>query len=97
MSDYINRETALTIFEQWDHINPNWTSHRVKDLLMCVNAEDVVKARRGKWTNGDPICPVCGEDKFKYLYADIWEDWKPKYCPNCGANMEETNGEKEIL
>lgn len=97
MSDYINRKTALTIFKQWDDTNPNWTSSRVKDLLMYINAEDVIKARRGKWTNGDPICPICGEDKFKGLDADIWADWKPKYCPNCGANMEETNGEKETL
>jgi hypothetical protein len=43
----------------------------------------------GKWTNGDPICPCCGEDKFKDLDADIWSDWKPKYCPNCGSFMGE--------
>lgn len=65
MSDYTNRKTALTIFEQWDHINPNWT--------------------------------LCGENKFKDLDVDIWADWKQKYCPNCGTNMEETNGEKETL
>ena len=41
------------------------------------------------WINGDPICPCCGEDKFKDLDADIWSDWQPKYCPNCGAKMEE--------
>lgn len=42
----------------------------------------------GKWENGNPICPCCGEDKFKDLVADIWADWQPKYCPNCGAKME---------
>lgn len=97
MSNYISRETASTIFKQWDDINPNWTSSRVKDLLMCINTEDVVKVRHGRWINGDSICPICGEDKFKNLDADIWADWQPKYCPNCGANMEETNGKKEIL
>ena len=45
----------------------------------------------GKWTNGDCRCPICGEDKFKGLDADIWSDWKPNYCPNCGAKMD---GEK---
>ena len=44
--------------------------------------------RVGKWINGNPICPCCGEDKFKDLDADIWADWQPKYCPNCGAKME---------
>lgn len=59
-----------------------------------INAKNIVHS---KWINGDPICPVCGEDKFKGLDADIWADWKPKYCPNCGTKMEETNGEKETL
>lgn len=97
MSDYISRKTALTIFKRWDNINPNWTSSRVKDLLMYINVEDVVKAQRGKWISGDPICPICGEDKFKDLDADIWSDWKPRYCPNCGANMEETDGKEKVL
>ena len=97
MNDYISRETALTIFKQYDGINPNWTLSRIKDLLIGINAEDVVKVRHGRWTNGDSICPICGEDKFKDLDADIWADWQPKYCPNCGANMEETNGKKETL
>lgn len=97
MNDYISRETALTIFKQYDGINPNWTLSRIKDLLIGINAEDVVKVRHGRWTNGDSICPICGEDKFKDLDADIWADWQPKYCPNCGANMEEINGKKETL
>jgi len=46
------------------------------------------KPKTGHWINCDPICPCCGEDKFKDLDADIWSDWKPKYCPNCGAKME---------
>lgn len=41
-----------------------------------------------KWEDGNPICPVCGKDKFKDLDADIWSDWKPDYCPNCGAKMD---------
>ena len=45
--------------------------------------------KTGHWINGDSICPCCGEDKFKDLDADIWSDWQPKYCPNCGAKMVE--------
>ena len=44
--------------------------------------------KTGHWTDGDRICPCCGEDKFKDLDADVWSDWQPKYCPNCGAKME---------
>lgn len=43
---------------------------------------------KGKWTNGECECPCCGEDKFKDLDADIWADWQPNFCPNCGAKMK---------
>ena len=43
----------------------------------------------GRWEPGNPICPICGESKFKELDADIWADWIPPYCPNCGADMRE--------
>ena len=50
---------------------------------------DVTPVRHGQWEPGNPICPVCGENKFKDLDADIWCDWLPDYCPNCGAKMDE--------
>ena len=52
-------------------------------------AADVSPVVHGRWENGNPICPVCGEDKFKDLDADIWCDWLPPFCPNCGAKMEQ--------
>ena len=63
------------------------------DCLMdenrCINpANDVAPVRHGRWEPGNPICPVCGENKFKDLDADIWCDWLPDFCPNCGANMD---------
>ena len=48
---------------------------------------DVAPVRHGRWEPGNPICPVCGENKFKDLDADVWADWQPKFCPNCGARM----------
>lgn len=58
----------------------------VKDI---ETAADVAPVRRGRWEAGNPVCPVCGENKFKDLDADIWADWTPKYCPNCGSFMLE--------
>ena len=49
-------------------------------------AADVAPVRHGKWKCNKP-CPVCGVDRFKGLDADIWADWEPPYCPNCGAKM----------
>ena len=49
---------------------------------------DASPVRHGRWKCKKP-CPVCGEDRFKGLDADIWADWEPPYCPNCGAKMDE--------
>ena len=48
---------------------------------------DVSPVPRGRW-ECQKSCPVCGEDRFKGLDADIWADWEPPYCPNCGAKMD---------
>ena len=55
--------------------------------LRPVSREQVEKVWRGEWTSGDPICPVCEKNKFDGLDADIWADWMPSFCPNCGAPM----------
>lgn len=65
----------------------------LKCLEQCQNVSDVAPVVHGRWENGNPICPICGEDKFKDLDADIWCDWQPDYCPNCGAKM--SGGKKD--
>ena len=55
--------------------------------LRPVSRERVEKAWRGEWTPGDSICSVCEKNKFDGLDADIWADWMPSFCPNCGAPM----------
>lgn len=55
----------------------------VEELPAANVREDV----HGEWEPGNPVCPVCGESKFKGLDADIWADWQPPFCPNCGARM----------
>ena len=58
-----------------------------------TQAADVAPVRHGRWECGKP-CPVCGEDRFKGLDADIWADWEPPYCPNCGAKMDGSSNEE---
>lgn len=52
-----------------------------------ITREQVEKVWRGEWEPGNPICPICGKDKFDGLEADIWADWMPNFCPHCGAPM----------
>ena len=60
-----------------------------KQIITDLPTADVAPVRHGRWENGNPICPICGGDKFKDLDADIWCDWQPTFCPNCGARMDE--------
>lgn len=60
--------------------------HETGIMIALMRSEDVAPVRHGRWECGKP-CPVCGEDRFKGLDADIWADWEPPYCPNCGAKM----------
>ena len=55
--------------------------------LRPVSREQVEKVWRGEWEPGNPICPICGKDKFDGLEADIWADWMPNFCPHCGAPL----------
>lgn len=96
MADYIEREALQARLERKKSgpANKRYTEGwndailRVKSMVHAATAADVAPIKHGKWTNGDPICPICGENKFKDLDADIWSDWKPKHCPNCGAKMD---------
>ena len=83
MAEYIEREALRDTLYDADAI----TMSGVK-ILNQFPAADVTPVVHGRWENGNPICPVCGEDKFKDLDADIWCDWLPPFCPNCGAKMD---------
>lgn len=61
-------------------------------LVAAIKALQEPERKKGQWINAKDECPVCGEDKFKNLDADIWADWNPPFCPNCGADMR---GEQE--
>ena len=81
MKEYIERAAAIEAIRKYQY------PYGVEFLLSNIPAADVVEVRHGRWEPGNPICPVCGENKFKDLDADVWADWQPKFCPNCGARM----------
>lgn len=95
MKEYIERAVAVKKFENYRRDCEEENDERAAQIfedciseLMAIPAADVAEVVHGKWENGNPICPVCGEDKFKNLDADIWCDWQPDFCPNCGAKMD---------
>ena len=61
--------------------------YEATELIDDIPAADVAPVRHGRWECNKP-CPVCGGDRFEGLDADIWADWEPPYCPNCGAKMD---------
>lgn len=90
VSEYIKRDVAISAIK---NVIGN-LDHECKSMMDFYSAlwdtptSDVVEVRHGRWEPGNPICPICGEDKFKGLDTDIWSDWEPKHCPNCGAKMD---------
>ena len=90
MADFIRREDALFALRKAERGGSMTALTRLERAYAEIRempAADVAEVVYGKWENGNPICPVCGENKFKDLDADIWCDWQPDFCPNCGAKM----------
>ena len=93
MDDYISRSAVLAKAywhgDSCTQSNPYSDGVEAVDVsaIEQISAADVQLVVRGKWEPGKCFCPVCGEDKFKNLEADIWADWQPNFCPNCGADM----------
>ena len=97
MAEYIEREAVHDLVQsltKYAWASPDNTGHRVTVDADDVNfgvdkipSDDVAPVRHGRWKCNKP-CPVCGGDRFEGLDADIWADWEPPYCPNCGAKMD---------
>ena len=91
MVEYIERNALIAKFKRLTLGENSLVERLFADGVYAVietfPAADVAEVVQGKWEPGNPICPVCGENKFKDLDADVWADWQPKFCPNCGARM----------
>ena len=90
MDEYIKREDLLELYRMDDPIlneNGHVPLQVIRQNIIDIPAADVAPVRHGRWKCNKP-CPVCGGDRFEGLDADIWADWEPPYCPNCGAKMD---------
>lgn len=94
MAEYIERESAIKSLLNDAPEQVGYSREDAADCIRYMDAADVALVRHGRWKCNKP-CPVCGEDRFKGLDADIWADWEPPYCPNCGAKMEKMDLKEE--
>ena len=105
MAEYIEREAISEEIRKYYYKNPPNFSYgegfdrgldRAQRAILDAPSADVAEVRHGRWNDGDQYCPICRKDKFRGLDADIWSDWKPDYCPNCGAKMDGGDGNSAI-
>lgn len=97
MAEYIKKEDIEQKIQ--DGLNNLVLGHdaiEVLGMIYVMPAADVAPVRHGRWIDGDPYCPICRKDKFRGLDADIWADWQPDYCPNCGAKMDNKSNRKDF-
>lgn len=86
----MTREDAIYEIRQLAVLSTNKNIERITEALnMAIEA---LTFQRGEWVNeiGKPIsdnrsvyCSICGE----------WSEYRSDFCPNCGADMREREGE----
>lgn len=97
VKEHIEREAALEKVIEVKHYDPELNGvvlHRyIKEIdLKDIPAADVVPVVHGEWIERAlrPTCSLCG---FSGSLIDA--PISPfKYCPNCGAKMDKTGGER---
>ena len=100
--EFISRTEALEDFESCNAENPNWTPQRVKTLLLRQPAANVAEVVQGQWegegdgyADGEIVLDVWYCSQCGYCIDDGTDnpDLLPKYCPSCGAKMEDGGNE----
>ena len=65
----------------------------LREVLEDTPTADVAEVRHGHWflldecANEGVYCSVCGKKVYRVNYAN--QKLKSKFCPNCGAKMDE--------
>ena len=88
MAEYINREAVLMKLMQ------DGCSAKNLQSISDMPAADVAPVRHGRWLGK----PICGNDNCRcsecgswhHIHANLRGEVMQKYCPNCGAKMDET-------
>ena len=93
---------ADAMFENLDGmmaVSPTGYIHgeTVADMISDAPTIDAVSVRHGKWIYSNDFhwytasCNKCGYQRRTDIKAEGWNQWK--FCPNCGAKMDERKEE----
>ena len=105
MSDYISREAAVKIAQEYGFVRGNFefghTLHSAAADWIAIKIEglpaaDVEPVRQGRWIQPSWIYYgakqyVCDQCKNDVYWRKRILNYKEKYCPNCGAKMDLEN------
>ena len=97
-AEYISREEALSVIANMQ-VEHHYDSANLEDRYVVAHllevgvkikdlkTADVQPVKRGKWR--DCKCNICNNRPDNCMRGDIFIERLPRYCPNCGADMEE--------
>ena len=86
MDEYIEREAAIAAImsEPPDAHYPHWYANKIES----IPSADVAPVRHGRW-GIDGVYVVCSVCNSLTLSPIVKQIPTFKYCPNCGARMDE--------
>ena len=92
MNQYIDKKEAINALAKYnvymcvDEVESRYHAEKALESVEIANVRENVC---GKWVVRDKkvFCTHCNKPQFKYI--DIGADWRPNFCPNCGADMRQ--------
>ena len=96
----MTRKETIKVLSNSDKAWRNFTQEEYIALETAIQVLEQ-EPKIGHWfvderpeSNREVICSNCEQTVFKYHKLDF--DYRPKYCPNCGAKMVDEQKSEEI-
>ena len=94
MAECINRETAIRALLNDAPEQVSYSREDAADCIRYMDAADVAPVRHGRWVHTDLASHWHGKDECSectYHEYDRRDLSHFRYCPNCGARMDEVS------
>ena len=105
MARYIDAEAAIDAARRSPVGRLMIKKHNLDGWLLGLPAADVAPVRHGRWLDAEyehvntgeirlgRRCSECGAGYFRYDVSVNTVSDIPRYCPNCGAKMDGSDGD----